>query len=465
MKKYLLNILTILITGGMIMTMTASCNRTEKNASSTTNSSISSNGSTSVSNQNQSEISNSQSESQSMEISSSSAVSSQPAPTAAEIAWKDTSRTRIIFDKAAFIAPKTYDVPALNKGDYKAIYYEGLNYKGAKTRVFAYIGIPKNASASNKVPAVVLAHGGGGTAFSEWVNVWVNAGYAAIAMDLEGNIPDAPGAKTFTRHQWGGPVNSNYKDINIEMKDQWMYHAVADVYLAHSLLAADTRIDKNKIGISGISWGGVITSIAISNADIFSFAVPIYGGAYLKGSKGYQKQVYNTKVADKWDAANWLRSCKTPTLWINGDSDTYFSIDSTTQSFLNTKNANLLIKPSMVHDHPIGWGVSEAYVFANSITKGETGLCKITSQPEKTKHNLTVQLPEKTDIDSVTLKYTTTGITYDTRYLFTGIWETKEIEHESGPIIHFDVPAGTKAYYVIIRDNNNNEITSKVVFY
>lgn len=399
----------------------------------------------------------------SLSTSSSSALSTA-APTPVEVVWKDNSKARIVFDAAVNKAPKTYDVPELDKGDYKAIYYDGLDYKGAKTRVFAYIGMPKNASATNKVPAVVLAHGGGGTAFAEWVNVWVNAGYAAIAMDLEGNVPSAPGAKTFTRHQWAGPYNANFRDINVTMKDQWMYHAVADVYLAQSLLAADSRVDKTKIGISGISWGGIITSIAISNSDVFAFAVPIYGCAYLNGSFGYHKQVYNAKVTAQWDASNWLRSCKTPTLWINGDSDTYFSADATTNSFLNTKNANLLIKPSMVHDHPIGWGVSEAYVFANSIVKGEKGLCKITTQPEKTSPSLTVQLPENTTIDTVTLVYSKTGILYDTKYNFTGKWETKEID-STGTNITLDVPTGTKAYYVIIRDSNSNEITSKVVFY
>ena len=37
--------------------------------------------------------------------------------------------------------------------------------------------------------AVVLVHGGGGTAFSEWVKLWAKRGYAAIAMDLAGCGP------------------------------------------------------------------------------------------------------------------------------------------------------------------------------------------------------------------------------------------------------------------------------------
>ena len=36
---------------------------------------------------------------------------------------------------------------------------------------------------------MVLVHGGGGTAFAEWVKAWTSRGYAAIAMDTCGQIP------------------------------------------------------------------------------------------------------------------------------------------------------------------------------------------------------------------------------------------------------------------------------------
>ena len=40
-----------------------------------------------------------------------------------------------------------------------------------------------------KLPAMVLVHGGAGTAFADWVRMWKRRGYAAIAMDTCGSVP------------------------------------------------------------------------------------------------------------------------------------------------------------------------------------------------------------------------------------------------------------------------------------
>ena len=69
------------------------------------------------------------------------------------------------------------------------IFIEGEPLKGRPTRIFAWWGLPEGASADKKVPAMVLVHGGGGTAFASWVKTWNDRGYAAIAMDNCGGIP------------------------------------------------------------------------------------------------------------------------------------------------------------------------------------------------------------------------------------------------------------------------------------
>ncbi len=79
-------------------------------------------------------------------------------------------------------------------GALQPLFFDGLPYQGKPTRVFAWLGLPPPRS--GKVPGFVLVHGGGGTAFKEWVQKWNEQGFAAISLALEGQtderIPGAP---------------------------------------------------------------------------------------------------------------------------------------------------------------------------------------------------------------------------------------------------------------------------------
>ncbi|MDO8542187.1 MAG: hypothetical protein Q7S40_17245 [Opitutaceae bacterium] len=56
------------------------------------------------------------------------------------------------------------------EGGIEPLFYDGLPWKGKPTRVFAWLGRPQERN--QKLPAIVLIHGGGGTAFKEWVRRW-----------------------------------------------------------------------------------------------------------------------------------------------------------------------------------------------------------------------------------------------------------------------------------------------------
>jgi hypothetical protein len=138
----------------------------------------------------------------------------------------------------------------------KAIFYEGAKFKGQPTRVFAYVGIPKEAAAEpgKKVPAMVLIHGGGGTAFDRWVKVWNSRGYAAIAMDLCGCVPIREGNQ-WKHHEHGGPRGWDASfTSSTAVEDQWTYQAVASLRPS-----CWDPVDADRIGVTGIS--GDIDSI------------------------------------------------------------------------------------------------------------------------------------------------------------------------------------------------------------
>ena len=88
-------------------------------------------------------------------------------------------------------APAIYPADGFEaEGDVKAIFFDALPWSGKPTRVFAWMGVPSGAG--GKVPAVVLVHGGGGTAFKEWVQKWNEKGYAAISIAVEGQTDVRP---------------------------------------------------------------------------------------------------------------------------------------------------------------------------------------------------------------------------------------------------------------------------------
>ena len=188
--------------------------------------------------------------------------------------------SRMTVPRSAFSSPHNDPAQGFRAEGVQALFFNGLAWKGKPTRVFAWVGVPALKS-GEKVPGIVLVHGGGGTAFDAWVRLWVSRGYAAIAMDTCGCVPKGSYGN-WQRHDAGGPPGwAAFERADEPMEDQWPYHAVADVILAHSLLRSMPQVDAGRIGITGISWGGYLTCVVSGLDDRFRFAVPVYGCGFL----------------------------------------------------------------------------------------------------------------------------------------------------------------------------------------
>ncbi|MCC3375280.1 S9 family peptidase [Cohnella sp. REN36] len=272
-------------------------------------------------------------------------------------------------------------------GGVKAIFYEGLPYEGKPTKVFAYVGMPDLHPGEDGVPAVVLVHGGAGTAYADWVKKWNDRGYAAIAMDLEGHLPlwDEQ-TRSYKPHEGGGPNNQPvWQDIGKPEKEQWTYHAVADTALAHSLLRSLPGVDPGRVGIVGVSWGAVLTEIAVGIDDRFRFAVVVYGSGFVAESESYFGDAYRSwpremqeRFERLWEPAAYLRRAKLPMLWVNGDNDGHFPLTVFTKSYEVAKPDSVLsIHPGMPHNQEEAVRPPEIYAFADSIVSGSAPLARI----------------------------------------------------------------------------------------
>ncbi len=265
----------------------------------------------------------------------------------------------------------------------RGLFFNGLNYHNRKTKVFCWYGIPESLAPGEKAPAVILVHGGGGTAFPAWVKKWTDHGYIAISIALEGQVPGEKiagdlGKSTWPSFEFSGPSRQGFfLDVLTEhISDQWFYHAVADVILANSLIRSFAEVDTSKIGITGISWGGIITNVVTGIDDRYDFSIPVYGCGYLDEAPTYSRllkplapqgrQYYLTN----WEPSLYVPLQKQPTLFINGTNDCHFPMNSFMKTYqASTTEKYLHVEYKMAHGHVPGWTPEVIYHFADYITK------------------------------------------------------------------------------------------------
>ncbi len=382
-------------------------------------------------------------------------------------------------EKYVNITPKMEYIPSYNPKPetgwqgVQALWYEGATYKGRPTKVFAYIGFP-DVSEDEKVPAIVLVHGGGGHAYAEWVKQWNKRGFAAIAMDTEGYFPaesvkgltgieDGPNEK-YTRELSGevydpeyilGPGNDHMGCCSLPLEEQWMYHGVAATILAHNILRADPRIDNHKIGICGISWGGIMTSLAIGYDTRYAFAIPIYGCAYMDSY--YTTSIVSIMfhlegVKKNWNAADRLSNAKFPILWLNGLQDRHFCSIMSSHSYLATKKhgAVLSVKDGFLHGHVYGWEAEESYRFAQCVVMGKKPFIYPVTEPASfDKEQIEVWVPEDFENIKVRMVYFKEPFYYKQNCELgdmLNVCYSKEVEFD-GSAISAEIPTDAYSYY------------------
>ena len=223
----------------------------------------------------------------------------------------------------------------------RPVYYEGALYNGKPTRVFAYYAKPEGGG---PFPAVLLIHGGGGKAFADWAELWAKRGYVALAPDLAGHGPDG-------RLEDGGPNqddNEKFRDFTIDdgdYKNMWTWQVIDALLRGHALLATQKEVNADRIGATGISWGGYLTCILAGVDTKLKVAVPVYGCGFLDENSTWVARFHIGGMApehrERWvslfDPARHLVRITCPILFVNGTNDFAFPPDSWNKSTLLPK--------------------------------------------------------------------------------------------------------------------------------
>jgi dienelactone hydrolase len=365
----------------------------------------------------------------------------------------------------------------------QSLVYEGEKFAGKPSSVFAFYASPVTlglAKEGETFPGIVLIHGGGGTAFSEWVWLWAKRGYAAIAMDLSGHRPPAPkynekGEKisdhghdptTRTLLPNGGPDQGHVQKFDCiggPVEDDWAYHAVANVMKAHTLLRQMPGVDPDRTAVTGISWGGYTTCLAASLDDRFKAAIPVYGCGFLYEGESNQKPSID-KLGDRratwiaaYDPGSHLSKCTAPTFWVNGTHDIHYPLDSHAKSAATVKGPrSYRIQPRMAHGHQPGWAPAEIGIFVDSILKDGVPLPTV---GEMSVHAETVSVPftAKTKVVKAELFYTSaTGKRSDRE------WKSVAADVGEDKVIAKGLPADANTCLMTLTDERGAMVTSAV---
>lgn len=364
---------------------------------------------------------------------------------------------------ALFKTPVVYPAEDFEEPGIRSLFYQGLPFKENPTRVFAWYGAPAGEK-NTKFPAMVLVHGGGGTAFAEWVRLWVNRGYCAIAMDTCGCVPRGEYGN-WERHDAGGPAGwGGFDQMEAPVEDQWTCHAVADVVLAHSLLRSFPEVDAEHIGITGISWGGYLTCITAGVDSRFKLAVPVYGcgflgenSAWLDTFQGMGEEKAGTWLK-RWDPSVYLPHAKMPMLWVTGTNDFAYPMDSLQKSYrLPRGKRTLCIRIRMPHGHGgAGENPEEIHAFANSILCSGKPLVNIMLRG-RDGQTAWAGFAEGSKVDSAELVYTRSTGNWQDR-----IWESSpaQVDINTHKVTAL-IPEGTTVYYLNLTDEQGHVVSSE----
>lgn len=203
----------------------------------------------------------------------------------------------------------TLNTPKLYK--YKS--FDGLEIEAALLK-------PTGAESKEKLPLIVLIHGGPTGNWQDSIEVWgqllATRGYAVFYPNIRGSAGYGENFIELNRGDWGG---ADFKDV------MWGVRDLIDRGIA----------DPSKLGIGGWSYGGYMAEWAVTQTNDFKAVVSGAGLSNLISEYGteegpaYDEWFYGVpyepeRLANYLNSSPFvhLKNAKRPTLILQGDADT-----------------------------------------------------------------------------------------------------------------------------------------------
>jgi dipeptidyl aminopeptidase/acylaminoacyl peptidase len=207
-----------------------------------------------------------------------------------------------------------------------------------KFEVEAFLTRPIGMTASSKHPLIVNIHGGphgqNGPAFSFRNQVFAAHGYAVLNVNFRGS------------------TGYGQKFADVVFGDQNGNEAQDVLYGVSAAVRRNLWIDRERMGIEGVSYGGQLTEWLITQTNEFKAAIPTAGIVnlvsynYMTYYNQYEEMEFGqflhqgTLMDEAWkrSALKYVSAAHTPTLIVHGENDNDVPIAEAEQFFIGLKD-------------------------------------------------------------------------------------------------------------------------------
>jgi dipeptidyl aminopeptidase/acylaminoacyl peptidase len=210
-----------------------------------------------------------------------------------------------------------------------------------KFEVEAFLTKPLNITASSKHPMIVNIHGGphgqNGAAFNFKNQVYAAKGWAVLQVNYRGST--GYGQK-FADAVFGDQDGNEGQDV---------------LYAVSAAVRRNLWIDRERMGIEGVSYGGQLSDWLITQTNEFKAAIPTAGISnlisynYMTYYNQYEEMEFGQffhqgrLMDDAWErsALKHVSSAHTPTMLVHGENDPDVPIAEAEQYFVALKDVGV----------------------------------------------------------------------------------------------------------------------------
>ncbi len=252
--------------------------------------------------------------------------------------------------------------------DLREIRYLSHIWDGQEIRIAGHLAVPPS---EKPLPAMILVTGNA----EEAVRTAALTGAVILAIDRVGEGNSA------------GPRDAyaNWLDLaeGVDIRNSWMRHYVMSAARAVTYLYTLDQVDKNAVGVSGWSRGGLCSLLAAAVDRRIRLCVPIAATGDFDSTENYEhnwvvahllkplnlttESLEWTRFKTSYDPIHYLDRIRAAVWIVNGAQDEYFPITSTA-AFAERLNAKSRL--SIIYDADHGYFSTETGLYDSYLNPG-----------------------------------------------------------------------------------------------